>query len=43
MVGDAFLQIRIQVKQLVQHVTCEQVHCHAKVKVPGSTFLSASL
>ena len=37
-----FLQIRIQVKTPVHHVTCEQVQCHAKVRVPGSTFLGAS-
>jgi len=28
---------------LVQRVTCEQMHCHAKVGVPGSTFLDDSL
>ena len=43
MVDDAFLQIRIQVLQLVQHATGEQVHCRAKAGVHGSTFLGASL
>jgi len=27
MMDGAFLQTRIQVEWLVQHVTCEQVHC----------------
>ena len=43
MVDDAFLQIRIQVLQLVQHATGEQVDCRAKAGVHGSTFLCASL
>ena len=44
MVDGAFLQIRIQVQQLVQHVTGEQVHCRAKADwVHGPTFLGASL
>ena len=43
MVDGAFLQIRIQVQHLVQHVTGEQVHCHAKAGVFESTFLGASL
>jgi len=43
MVDGTFLQTRIQVEWLAQHVTCEQVHCHARVAVPWSTFLSASV
>ena len=43
MVDDAFLQIRIQLLQLVQHATGEQVHCRAKAGVHESTFLGASL
>jgi len=39
MVDGTFLQMHIQVQWLVQHVTCEQMHCRAKVGVPGSTFL----
>jgi len=41
MADGAFLQTRIQVERLVQHVTCEQVHCHARV--PWSTFLGATV
>ena len=40
---DSFLEIQTRVKQFVQHVTYEQVHCHAKVMIPGSTFLGTSL
>ena len=36
MVDGAFLQSRIRVQWLVQHVSCEQVHCHARVAVPWS-------
>jgi len=43
MVDGTFIQTRIQVEQLVQSVTCEQVHCHARLAVPRSTFLSASV
>jgi len=43
MVDGTFLQIHIQVQQLVQQVTCQQMHCLVKVVVSGSTFLSASL
>jgi len=43
MVDGAFLQTRIQVEWLVQHVTCEQMHCHARVAVPWSSFLGASV
>jgi len=43
MVDGAFLQTRIQVQRLVQHVTCEQVHCHARIAVPWSTFLGTSV
>jgi len=39
MVDGVFLQTRIQVERLVQHVTCEQVQCHARAAVPWSTFL----
>jgi len=43
MVDGTFRQMHIEVQCLVQHVTCEQMHCRAKVGVPGSTFLGASL
>jgi len=43
MVDSAFLQIYTQVEQLLQHVSCEQVHCRARVGVPGSTFLGTTL
>jgi len=43
MVDGAFLQTRIQVEWLDQHVTCEQVHCHARIAVPWSIFLSTSV
>jgi len=39
--GWLILPIHIQVKKLVQHVTCEQVHCHARVIVLGLTVVSA--
>jgi len=44
MLDGAFLQIRIQVMQPVQHATTdEQVHCRAKVTAPVTTLLAASV
>jgi len=43
MVDGTLLQIHIQVQRLFQHMACEQMHCYAKVGVPGSTFLGTSL
>ena len=43
MVDDAFIQVRIQVLQLVQHATGEQVDYRAKAGVHESTFLGAFL
>jgi len=42
MVDGTFLQIHIQVRWLVQHVTYKQRHGRVKVGVPGSTFLGTS-
>jgi len=43
MVDGTFLQIHIQVQRLVQHVTCEQMHCRAKVGVHLGQLSSALL
>jgi len=46
MVDGAFLNIRIQIKQPVQHVTDDQVYSlysHANVMAPGTTFFAISL